>query len=96
VEEEEQQETFSVGDANIGTVANNVPNLSIDNRLAESEERAMRSLEEANEELRLEAEAEERREARLKRLEQSGTTTQPSSSNYLDSLTSSFEDGHEF
>lgn len=80
VEEEAEEEPFCVGDTNEGAVANNVPDLDIDEEMLDSEERMMQSLAEAKEELgkeQLEVEAAELRKQRLERL-QGGTSSDES------------------
>lgn len=72
VEEEPEEEPFCVGDTKEGDVANNVPDLSMDDEMADSEKSMLDSLAEAKEELRkekLEADAAELRKQRLERLQ---------------------------
>lgn len=80
VEVEEEEEPFSFGDMNEGAVANNVPDLDIDEEMFNSEKRMTDSLAEAKEELRkeqVEVEAAELRKERLERL-QGGTSSDES------------------
>jgi Sec-independent protein translocase protein TatA len=72
--EEEEEPPFCVGDTD-GEVANNVPDLSMDEEMSEEERRMVDSLKEAKEELRkeqMEIEAAELRNERMERL-QSGS-----------------------
>eukprot|EP00980_Cylindrotheca_fusiformis_P016272 scaffold4829_cov129-Cylindrotheca_fusiformis.AAC.32 len=107
VEEEEEEKPFCVGDAKEGDVSKDVPDLAMDDEMADSEKRMMESLAGAKEELRkeqMEADAAELRKQRLERL-QGGTASDESrmagkelssTSGYDDSLLSEAESQSRF